>query len=232
MLFSRRATGWEPSSITTTMWLDPSDTATAYQDSAGTTPGAVGSPVGKRLDKSGNDLHVVQATSAARPTLDLTSSVYSDVFDAVDDGYSVASGTFGADVDCFVALKRGGTSETKGVMFFDSADEYFGYWQHNGGGTSHSGVGSSITQYVNGVAIAGGTTPTPIQTSAAIPVGQWCIYEARNLNLSTWAALNIGNYAGFLLNGSIGGVVLCPAQSSENRTLIRQYLAGKVGVTL
>jgi hypothetical protein len=51
------------------VWFDPSDTTTLFQDSAGTVPvTAVGQPVGKMLDKSGNNAHAVQTVSASRPT--------------------------------------------------------------------------------------------------------------------------------------------------------------------
>jgi hypothetical protein len=49
-------------------WYDPSDLSALFQDSAGTTAvTTAGQPVGKMLDKSGNDNHATQATSAARP---------------------------------------------------------------------------------------------------------------------------------------------------------------------
>ncbi len=52
------------------VWYDPSDFSTLFQDSAGTTPvTAVGDPVGKILDKSGNGKHATQATAASRPLL-------------------------------------------------------------------------------------------------------------------------------------------------------------------
>jgi len=51
-------------------WYDPSDLTTLFQDSAGTTPvTAVEQPVGRMLDKSGNNNHAFQATSASRPVL-------------------------------------------------------------------------------------------------------------------------------------------------------------------
>jgi hypothetical protein len=50
-------------------WYDPSDLATVWQDSARTTPGAVGSAVGCIDDKSGNGNHAVQATAGSRPIL-------------------------------------------------------------------------------------------------------------------------------------------------------------------
>jgi hypothetical protein len=50
-------------------WYDPSDLSTLWQDTAGTVPAIVGDPVGRIDDKSGNALHMTQATAAARPTL-------------------------------------------------------------------------------------------------------------------------------------------------------------------
>lgn len=52
------------------VWYDPSDFTTLFQDSAGTIPvTAVEQPVGKILDKSGNNNHALQPTSTARPVL-------------------------------------------------------------------------------------------------------------------------------------------------------------------
>lgn len=52
------------------VWYDPSDMTTLFQDSAGTTPvTAVEQPVGRMLDKSGNNLHATQSTSTSRPVL-------------------------------------------------------------------------------------------------------------------------------------------------------------------
>ena len=51
------------------VWFDASDLTTLFQDSAGTVPvTTVGQPVGKWLDKSGNNNHAVQNISASRPT--------------------------------------------------------------------------------------------------------------------------------------------------------------------
>lgn len=52
------------------VWFDSSDLSTMFQDSAGTVPvTAVGQPIGKWLDKSGNFHHAVQVTPANRPIL-------------------------------------------------------------------------------------------------------------------------------------------------------------------
>lgn len=76
---------------TTGAWYDPSDLSSMFQDSAGTTPAAVDSPVGKINDKSGNGNHATQATAAARPILRQSGSLYWLEFDAVDDCLATAS---------------------------------------------------------------------------------------------------------------------------------------------
>jgi len=50
-------------------WFDASDISTLFQDAAGTIPvTAIGQPVGKWLDKSGNNNHATQSTAGLRPT--------------------------------------------------------------------------------------------------------------------------------------------------------------------
>jgi hypothetical protein len=69
------------------LWYDISDITTLFQDSAGTTPvTASGQPVGKILDKSGNNIHATQATAANRPTyrVDSNGNGYLQ-FDGVND---------------------------------------------------------------------------------------------------------------------------------------------------
>jgi hypothetical protein len=79
-------------------WYDPSDLSTLFQDSAGTTPvTTAGQPVGKMLDKSGNDNHATQATSAARPTYQTAGGLHYLAFDGVDD--AMATGTITPGVD-------------------------------------------------------------------------------------------------------------------------------------
>jgi len=69
-------------------WYGPSDLSTLFQDSAGTTPvTTAGQPVGLMLDKSGNDNHAIQATTAARPTYQTGPA--RATLDKVDDRLSV-----------------------------------------------------------------------------------------------------------------------------------------------
>ena len=67
-------------------WFDPSDMSTLYQDAAGTIPvTAIGQPVGKVLDISGNGNHATQPITAARPTLVQINGLYALSFDGIDD---------------------------------------------------------------------------------------------------------------------------------------------------
>lgn len=80
---------WTPASLFAAseqgVWLDESDLSTMFQDLAGTVPAAVDSPVGKRLDKSGNNNHWTATNASARPVLRLTAGKYSLEWDGVDD---------------------------------------------------------------------------------------------------------------------------------------------------
>lgn len=79
------------------VWYDPSDFTTMFQDAAGTIPvTAVGQPVGKINDKSGNGFHATQSTSTSRPILGLANGKYYLTFDGVDDWLSTPSINFTA----------------------------------------------------------------------------------------------------------------------------------------
>ena len=69
------------------VWYDPSDITTLFQDDAGTIPvTAAGDPVGKMLDKSGNNAHATQSTAGKRPIYRVDPYGYSYLeFDGTDD---------------------------------------------------------------------------------------------------------------------------------------------------
>ncbi len=86
-------------------WYDPSDLSSMFQDSAGTTPAVVDSPVGRINDKSGNTFHLTQGTTANKPTLRLASGKYYLEFDGVDDSLTFA--TFNLSTTDKVAICAG-----------------------------------------------------------------------------------------------------------------------------
>lgn len=71
------------------------NTATLFQDSAGTTPvTAAGQPVGRILDKSGRGNHATQANASKKPILQQSGGLYYLQFDGVDDFLSTGSINF------------------------------------------------------------------------------------------------------------------------------------------
>lgn len=90
---------WDPSLITTALWLDAADTATLFTTNSGSTLATDGSEVGRWEDKSGNSRHFTNSTSASRPT----KSVNSVDFDGIDDFLSrslTLSQPFGVYIVC------------------------------------------------------------------------------------------------------------------------------------
>ena len=61
-------TQWTPALISTALWLDAADATTLFTTNAGSTVATNGSAVGRWNDKSGNNRHATQATSANRPS--------------------------------------------------------------------------------------------------------------------------------------------------------------------
>lgn len=89
--------------------LDPEVLSSMSQDTAGATPvTAAGQSVGRILDRSGNALHPVQATAAAKPTYQVDGSTRPYLsFDGVDDWMGTTSVTWGTDeVTVIAAVTR------------------------------------------------------------------------------------------------------------------------------
>lgn len=153
-------------------------------------------------------------------------------FDGTDDGMATASfaaGTLTSSMDCMIAVRR--DSGVTGVLV-GTPGELFGYYENLGWGGSSQGCGTP-TIYVDGVQVAGGTGITGDQLNAALTVGDWHVYEARNLDLSGWTALKFSQTSGYQLNGAQGGILLFPSSTSTaDRDAARTWLGAKVGLTL
>lgn len=132
---------------------------TCFQDDAGTTPAAVGDPVGYIADLSGNGNHMVQATSAARPVLRQDGSGYYYLeFDGVDDSLaSTASITFGVPFYFALAGERldgagqllsVGTILANSVGIFNVTSGRFRLY-HRVGGTVTQGDTSAIGSWAD-----------------------------------------------------------------------------------
>ncbi|MAC14284.1 MAG: hypothetical protein CL539_06335 [Alcanivorax sp.] len=107
-------------------WYDPSDLTTLFQDAAGTTPvTADGDPVGLILDKSGNDNHASQATTAAKPTYRTDGTLHWLELDGIDDYLSLPPILLGAASDSNSAISASLNTGGGFYLMGGSADEGF-----------------------------------------------------------------------------------------------------------
>jgi hypothetical protein len=88
-------------------WYDPGDSASLFEDAAGTVPASLNGPVGRIADKSGRGNHAVQAVAAARPLLreDASGKRYLE-FDGVDDRLSAAGMSLAHPWDRVSAIRQ------------------------------------------------------------------------------------------------------------------------------
>lgn len=148
-----------PAALGPSGWYDPSDLSSMWQESAGTTPAAVDSPVGKMNDKSGNNNHVTQATSTKRPILRQTGALYYLEFDGVDDFLSGTIPSFGANLSkTFVmGLKLAALSGSNAAFTYGAAGATFGFNAYNAGSIQ-------IFQWGPDLSFAGGATTDQVAT--------------------------------------------------------------------
>jgi hypothetical protein len=218
------------------VWFDPSDLSSMFQDSAGTTPAAVNSPVGKINDKSGNGNHATQATAAARPMLRQDGDGYYYLeFDGTDDALLSSTFTIATPVERISALRQ---------VAYTSGDFIYAGSTSTGGlrlgqiGTSpalnirSSGVGPSTSDLP--VAVNGILTERFDGSSSRIAVNTGS-YATGDTGTTTADRLVIGRDAGGTVFSSIRlyGVVMRAGTLTDGQmTGLRCWLAAKAGVTL
>lgn len=157
----------------------------------------------------------------------------SQLYDGVDDGMATAAfsaGTLTSGMDCMIVVRR--DSAAAGVLFGTVAGKLIGYFESAGWGGSIQGCGTP-TVLVDGVQVAGGTGVTGGELHSALTVGNVHIFEAQNLDLSSWTALAFSEFSGYLFNGARGDIMLYPSTASPaDKAAARQWLADYYGVTL
>ena len=176
--------------------------------------------------------HLSQATAASRPLTNTQGAVQYLTFDGIDDSLSTGAITLGADMDCFIAVRR--SSAANAILAYAGAGNLFAAAES--GAVTAADTGSGTPTYAaNGVPLNSGLTGTTrAQVFTSLPAASWVVLEVRNLNLATgWTTFGLGNLAaGFQLNGDIAGIILAPAGDATARQKNRQYLGAKVGLTL
>jgi hypothetical protein len=235
-----RGTSFSPLSLFTGgaqgVWYDPSDISSMFQDSAGTTPAAVDSPVGKINDKSGNGNHAVQATAGARPLLKQDGSgKYYLLFDGVDDRIATPAIAITQPFDRISAIQQ--VSWVNGSIIYGDSETTFGGLLQQ-------------TPTTPLIKIYSGTYVAPPDN---LPVGTTGIVTERFNGASSKVAINAGAYTtgaagaavparlsiGAYVSGNsrsnvrmYGAVLISRALTDAEIASARSYLAGKAGVTL
>jgi hypothetical protein len=226
-------------------WLDPSDAATAFQDSAGTTPGVVGQPLGRRVDKSGRGNNSTQGTSAARPVWNQDGAFYRDTFDAFDDFLTIAAG--GGSINGFfycAAVHIAGGAGTVRTLLSDRSG-LNGYMVRvnsanqlelsAGNGAAFTSLATVATLAVGSVSVVtvydnGATLNAQVNQGAVASVARPVV--TAGTATMTEGKSNTG--ASEFLNGSLYNRIYRagPTPSAAQIAAIQRYVAGKAGVTL
>lgn len=219
------------------LWLDASDAATLFQDSAGTTPAGIGDVVGRWSDKSGNNNHATQATTGVKPLR--------------QDGYIAGDGS-----DDYLVLPNtlvvGFTAATGFIVWRANAVAVHGAaWQISGTGKNHYAYsgGKIYDGFCNSTrpeVVTSSVLANTLYCSAMRHTGTQYTYRlngAVTYNAAgTFSASNglqslFANVAGGILGERFPGrlyevVLLNRALSDSEIEQMEAYLAAKWGVTL
>lgn len=136
---------------------DLQDTGSLWQDTAGTTAAGVGDPLGRIDDQSGNGNHLLQGTTAAKPTLQNDGANNYAYLDGVDDVMS-ASVSVGHPLTVAAAIES-----IAGIFEFGQqgadGNEYFILAANGNLGHRGSGGAFNVTTTLSGIEIRRGRAP-------------------------------------------------------------------------
>lgn len=156
-------------------WFDPSDTATLFQDAAGTIPvTGSGQPVGLMLDKSGNARHATQSVSSARPAYMAENGYHWLEFDGVDDRMQLAASLdLNAGTIVLGLAEAAGRTATAGLISPSAA----GYIAISGSGTARS-LGKNSSAIIRSVETPA-TFPMTAKNAVSIRIAGGTLYARR-----------------------------------------------------
>lgn len=227
------APAWTPAALFTGgvqgAWYDPSDLSSMWQDSAGTTPAAVGQPVGKILDKSGNGNHATMTTAANRPTLTQDGNgKYGLSFNGTNQTLTASGQTYSAARTTVITINADGVSQGA-FLAYDNAEKWepwgpfnvqsptlqFASTSYNAVHTCGFNRASASSGTVSTDNVAGNTTTTPPNsTGTTLSIGGLA-------PSSEWASCKI--YGLCVVNASL---------SASDQAKLTKWLGAKGGQTL
>lgn len=245
--FTWNNTLWNPSMISTALWLDAADSATLFTTDNGSTLVTDGSALGRWNDKSGNERNVAQATSGSRPTYNAAGQ--NNLGSIAFNGSSTflqrsQSGFLSSNWTCAVAASN--NAVTGGPCMFGQGGNVSARFQMDRNGTdarmvalndagslavsTQSGV-HSVSSFIQvttndgslqGVSLNGQSLTTTTSLSGSF---------TSTTVLSVGAIFPSAPSASAFWNGSIFEIVYAPVMlSTLNRQKIEGYLAHKWGL--
>jgi hypothetical protein len=167
-------------------WYDPNILGTVWQDTAGTTPGAVGSPVARLNASAGTFSPLLQATAAAQPILRLnaTTGYHYLEFDNTDD--AMVTGTT-------QAFSTGGIATLMVGVIGRGASRYGTHLSFGiGGSSNHYGLSNNglVTNYVPSVVSRGSALASATATDQ-LPAPAELVLTGRMAHLTDLCELRI-----------------------------------------
>lgn len=234
-------------------FYDPSDLSTLFQDAAGTTPvTAIGDPVGRILDKSGNGKHATQSSASSRPLLQQTNGLYHLTFDGSNDSMLTGSIDFTGTDKMTVWAGVTKSSDAAAGVVAELSDSFSAY-----NGTFILAAPSNTNAYdyscrVKGTLLGGSTSSaasyippvTNVATMRADIANDVSILRVNGAQAaSTSNDLGTGNFGNFPLfigrrnntslpfNGRLYGLIVLGAAASDWQVYVtEQWMAGKTGL--
>jgi hypothetical protein len=242
--FTWNETVWNPSMISTALWLDAADSSTLFTTDTGSTLVVSGDTVGRWNDKSGNNKNVIQATESNRPlfTADLLNGLPLLTFDgSTDQLVNTAVGLpTGAAARSLFAVYRPLRSSVSNTVFSQGIENTTGRWfalqfrsgpvgdPYFAGFSSDVSSGDAI-EFTDKLAVVtyDGTTVTVFKNGTSKASASRTLNTTGN-NLRIGTSPDQAEHANCRLAEI---VMIASSASTDTRQRIEGYLAHKWGLT-
>lgn len=230
---SGRAPPIDPLTLSPTVWYDPSDLSTLWQDTAGTVAVTTdGQAVARINDKSGNAYHLTHGTAANRPLYKTSGGLHWLDFDGVDDFLSIAAGPTIAQPDTMVAA----------ILFENAAGSIATIWDSSGADQLMGSMSSNNYRIFAGTAsVSGGTRNAAAHVMYGFANGASSTLKIDNIQVASGdpgtanfnTALYLGCYGGasqFVDGRFYGGGIIPRALTTAEEAGLFSHLAIKAGI--
>lgn len=255
---SESESGWTPAALFGASeqgaWYDFSDLSALFTDSAGTTAvTSSGDSIGRVNDKSGNDNHAIQATAGAKPQYNVDGSGNRRAnFDGSDDGLVCAS-AITPDLPMTVVmayLSASDATSTERLLvqsYYDSGDFMGIGVRQSTGYTWIEGRWDGVVSDFAASSSAAFNDGNPHVTHGKFTEGNTYVSTdegTENSEANTWTTPNSGAESQSIVLGAGGTlapnntfslyqvVIIDRALTTQERSDLMSYIAGKAGVTL